>query len=365
MAIDVDTSSLLRGGHFKDVGLDTLSLTFQEIQVDIIDIRDGGQPLDLRESIQSGLHEQNADGFRSFPSLLLWDEQGLKYFEQVTYAPEYYLTNKEISLLEEHSIDIARSIKPGTILLELGSGCLRKTGILLQAIENLGTQVDYHALDLDLKELVRTLQELRPSRFKHVGCHGLLGTYDDGTAWLTRKANAEMPKCVLSLRSTMGSFTRTEAAEFWKQWASVLRQGGSSTREPPDAKIIIGLDGCKDEEKVRAAYNDKDGVNKAFILNVLENANSHLGYRCFDQNDWKLKGEWDASGGRHVQYLVPQKDIRFENSVLRRGEEIFVVHSHKYDEKDKIEIWAGSQLREIQRYMNDDKSYGTFIVETN
>ncbi|KAI1078348.1 hypothetical protein F5B20DRAFT_591981 [Whalleya microplaca] len=264
----------------------------QDRQIDIIDIRAGGQSLHLKDSIRLGLREPNADGLRSLPSLLLWDEQGLKYFEQVTYVPEYYLTNIEIDLLEKHSLDLARNIRLGTILLELGSGCLRKISILLRALEALGKQVDYYALDLDLKELVRTLQELKPDRFKHVGCHGLLGTYDDGKSWLEKETNAARPKCVLSLGSTIGSFTRAEAGDFWKQWACVLRQGISDVNEPPDATIILGLDGCKDEKKVHAAYNDSGGVNKRFILNALENANSHLGYKGFDQMDWDVKGTY-------------------------------------------------------------------------
>ncbi|KAI1137624.1 histidine-specific methyltransferase [Hypoxylon sp. FL0543] len=335
----------------------------QDQQVDIVDIRAGGKPLDLKQSIRRSLRELNEDGLRSLPSLLLWNEQGLRHFEQVTYTPEYYLTNTEISLLEQHSIQIAHSIEPGTILLELGSGCLRKINILLQAIDALGKQADYYALDLDLRELARTLKELNPSRFKHVSCHGLLGTYDDGKAWLSQEINAVRPKCLLSLGSTMGSFTRGEAGDFLQQWTRVLRQGGDTRRqEQPDAKIIIGLDGCKNEKQVYSAYNDRAGVNRCFILNVIENANSHLGYNAFNQKDWSVKGEWDADSGRHAQYLTPLKDLSFEELIIRRGEKILVVYSYKNDERDKNQLWARSQLKEIARYMSRDGSYGMLRV---
>lgn len=56
------------------------------------------------------------------PSLLLWDEQGLRYFEDVTYSPSYYLTNEEIALLEKNKYKIAERIEPGSMLVELGSG---------------------------------------------------------------------------------------------------------------------------------------------------------------------------------------------------------------------------------------------------
>jgi len=333
--------------------------------VDIIDIREHGQSLSLTAAIRDGLKPPPADQLRTFPSLLLWDEQGLKYFEDVTYAPQYYLTNTEIALLQAHSARIAKDIKPGTLLLELGSGCLRKIEILLDAIDALGTAVDYYALDLDQNELVRTLRQIDPNRFKHVRCHGLFGTYDDGRAWLSAPENLRRPKCVLSLGSTMGSFTREEAADFWGEWADTLRPKGDSllqeqsgTEDEPDAKVIVGLDACKDADKVWSAYNDEGRANRRFILNALNHANRQLGYEAFNLDDWTVKGKWDAVGGRHGQYLVPVRDVTFEDNQLRKGEEVFVVYSHKYDTAERSQMWEKAGLKEADRYMNADGSYG-------
>jgi len=52
----------------------------------------------------------------------LYDVQGLKLFERITYLKEYYLTGEEIKLLEEHAESIARHIADDTIIVELGSG---------------------------------------------------------------------------------------------------------------------------------------------------------------------------------------------------------------------------------------------------
>lgn len=142
-------------------------------ECDIVDIRKGGMSLNLADSIRSGIQKQHFDGHRTLASLLLWDEQGLKYFEKVTYNPQYYLTNAEIDILRAHSAAIANLIEHGSIVLELGSGALRKTNILLQALEAQAKDIDYYALDLDRNELVRTLQQLMPGNFKHVRCHGL------------------------------------------------------------------------------------------------------------------------------------------------------------------------------------------------
>lgn len=81
---------------------------------------------------------------------------------------------------------------------------LRKVSILLQALENAGKDVDYYALDLSVKELKRTLEQV-PS-FQHVKCHGLHGTYDDGLDWLRLPEIRSRPKCVMSLGSSIGVF---------------------------------------------------------------------------------------------------------------------------------------------------------------
>lgn len=323
---------------------------------DIVDIRDGGEPLQLADAIRSGLHAPA--GSRSLPSLLLWNEQGLKHFEAVTYTPEYYLTNAEISVLEAYSGEIAKQIKDGSILLELGSGNLRKINILLKAIDAIGKHVDYYALDLDRNELERTLRQLGPTQFKHVRCHGLLGTYDDGRSWLSKAEAAGRPKCVLSLGSTIGSMPRDEAAGFWNDWARTSRLSGAETSA--DTYIILGIDASKDGDKVFRAYNDQGGANKLFIENALSQANQQLGYHEFDENDWIQRGEWNAVDGKHDQYLEPTRDVWFGDTLISAGEKVYVVSSVKYDDQEKARLFRASGLTELGRYTNEDGSYGGF-----
>lgn len=347
----------------------SLSRSRPTVEIDIRDIRSHGQPLKLASEIRSGLQPNEHNECLSLPSLLLWNEQGLKHFEEVTYTSEYYLTDTEIAILRDHSAEIASNIEPNTILLELGSGSLRKIDLLLKAIESQQKRVDYYALDLDRNELERTLRQLDPTKFKYVHCHGLVGTYDDGRNWISRSVNAQRSKCVISLGSTIGSFTRSEAGDFWRKWSDALKLGHLHANDMPadvpgatvHSFIIIGLDGCKDKTKVWKAYNDEQGANSRFILNTLDNANEHLGYQAFDRSHWVSKGEWNGSDGRHEQYLVPLQDVHFENVHLPEGGRIFIVSSHKYDEAEKVQLWRASGLNEMQRYTNRSESYGTLL----
>ena len=89
----------------------------------IIDIQnhDGAEYLlqEIKDTLKTPAGSQ---GPRRIPSMLLWDQEGLKRFEDITYLDEYYLTQTEIGILERSSDVIARKIKPGSMLIELGSG---------------------------------------------------------------------------------------------------------------------------------------------------------------------------------------------------------------------------------------------------
>ena len=86
---------------------------------DITDIR-SSTVVDLRESILEGLKQ----GPPSLPTLILYDERGLKLFEKITFLDEYYLTNCELSILKSKSDEIVKrlGLQNGGIVVELGSG---------------------------------------------------------------------------------------------------------------------------------------------------------------------------------------------------------------------------------------------------
>lgn len=69
---------------------------------------------------------------KTLPTLLLYNERGLRLYDQITTgAPEYYLFSAEEEILKEHADDIIRvmhsregDILPGEVVLELGAGCV-------------------------------------------------------------------------------------------------------------------------------------------------------------------------------------------------------------------------------------------------
>ena len=87
----------------------------------IIDIRREKDGYSLLEDIRKGLRPTDGGG-KTLPTLLLYDQNGLRLFEQITYLDEYYLTGAEIEVLETYAVKIAERVRPGSIVVELGSG---------------------------------------------------------------------------------------------------------------------------------------------------------------------------------------------------------------------------------------------------
>ena len=101
----------------------------------ILDVRE--QP--YSESISTAiaaLRTQILDGLsktphqRSLPTLLLYDERGLRYYDDLTSnAPEYYLFGAEEQILTDHAGDIVKAMGVGrshdkAVVVELGAGYL-------------------------------------------------------------------------------------------------------------------------------------------------------------------------------------------------------------------------------------------------
>lgn len=228
---------------------------------------------------------------------------------------------------------------------------LRKVSILLQAFERAGKDIDYYALDLSQPELERTLSAV-DGVYRHVRCRGLLGTYDDGLAWIKKSAKLGKPKCILWLGSSIGNIERTEAADFLNEFSEVLRG--------QDA-MLIGIDACQESGKVYHAYNDKQGTTHKFILNGLMHANKLMGKEVFRKDDWKVIGEYDEVAGRHQAFYSPVRDVVVEETLIRAGEKIRVEESYKYSLLQSNELWQRTGLMVRGRFGNRSNDYRKLI----
>lgn len=153
-------------------------------------------------------------------------------------------------------------------------------------------------------------------------------------------------KCVLSLGSSIGNFSRTDAAEFLRDWADAL---------DANSFLIVGLDGCQDGEKIFRAYNDPQGVTHRFILNGLNHANRLLGVAAFDPPNFKVVGEYEANC--HRAWVVPSHDFKVGSTVISAGSKLKIEQSNKYPPSQSQELWKISRLEEFMSFANATNEY--------
>lgn len=224
--------------------------------------------------------------------------------------------------------------------------------MLLDALEELGRPVDYFALDVSYPELQRTLRPVAEARYQHVRCFGLLGTYDDGRAWLQHPDLQARPKTILYLGSTLGNFQKPDAAEFLAGFM------------PANCSFLLGLDGCKDPRLVLQAYNDFNGANHRFVKNGLVHANKILGYDAFDLDSWAVSGNWNENDGAHSQYYYPVVDVSLDGMHIPAGHRFLAVRSHKYDANDQNQLCQRAGLTVLDSW-SSDSMYSKFLARTS
>ncbi|KNE60624.1 hypothetical protein AMAG_06001 [Allomyces macrogynus ATCC 38327] len=293
----------------------------------------------------------------ALPAFLHYDARGLQLFEQITHLDEYYLTEAEANLLDQGGAAraLAMALPEGALVLELGCGSMRKTAILLRALEMAGRErgltrpFQFYALDLDRGELARSLTALEqhPPRSKtetegnwqHVTFHGLVGTYDAGLAWLARQKSVSH-KLVLWLGSSLGNLTRADAAAMLTQ----IRACGNAN----NLSLVLGADGRNHPKTVARAYNDPHGVSRAFALNLLDHIGTHLP-GVLPRDAFEFAPVYNEAMGRHEVYLRATRGLRVKSPAgevdvtLARDELVHVEYSYKWAMGDLFELVSRSQ----------------------
>lgn len=211
----------------------------------------------------------------------------------------------------------------------------------------------YYAVDLSLPELERTFSEVPIEGYKHVTCYGLHGTYDDAREWLKQPDIRAKPKTILWLGSSLGNDNRSSLPPFFSSFREAI--------EPGDI-MLVGIDSCKEPERVYHAYNDREGVTHQFILNGLKHANRLLGYDAFKGGEWEVIGEYDVTAGRHHAFVSPLIDVVVDEVRIPKGERIRIEESYKFSKEEIVELWERSGLVANTVWANSRGDYGLHMV---
>ena len=271
---------------------------------------------DFRREVLRGLSLPQ----KTLPCKFFYDERGSVLFDRICTLEEYYPTRTEIGILEARAAEIADLIGDGAHLIELGSGASVKIRTLLDALPGLA---QYTAVDISRDFLLQSTDALARD-YPGLDVAAVCADYTRGFDLPAPAAPGTARRVGFFPGSTIGNFTRAEAAAFLRRIAAVLG---------PGAGLLIGVDLRKDPARLHAAYNDSEGVTAAFNLNLLSRANAELG-ADFDLDAFRHEAPYLEDEGRIEMRLYSERDqevgIDGTAFAFRAGEYIHTENSHKY-----------------------------------
>lgn len=269
------------------------------------------------------------EGLTSSPKTLsskyFYDKRGDELFQEIMNLPEYYLTNLEFEILENHKREISEtfSAQEGFDLIELGAGDGKKTKILLRYLQQEDYNFTYVPVDISnnvLQQLTSSLKEELPA----LETAPQQGSYAEVLERLGEYRSRK--KVIMFLGSNLGNLLSEQAVNFLKKITAAMG---------PEDLFFIGLDQKKHPQKILNAYNDPAGVTAAFNKNLLTRINRELEGDFEEENfiHWPV---YNPESGTTKSYLVSTKEQS--------------VHIKSLNLEVKFEAWESIHTEISQKY---------------
>lgn len=269
----------------------------------------------FKEAMLAGLARRP----RAVPCKYLYDAEGSALFERITQVEEYYPTRTEIGLLTDQGEAIATAVGANARVVEFGAGSMRKTRLLLAALDSPAAYVPIDVAREPLLLAARRIAQAHPA----VAVTPMVADFNHPLV-LPPDADGSGPLLGFFPGSTIGNMMPGDARDFLRRVARLVGPGG---------RLLVGVDLAKDPRILEAAYDDAQGITAAFIRNLLARANRELeadfDIRAFDHRAW-----WNAREGRVEIHLIASRrqavSVAGRLFAFRRGDSIHVEDCYKY-----------------------------------
>jgi L-histidine Nalpha-methyltransferase len=269
----------------------------------------------FRDAVLAGL----SDTPKSLPCKFFYDQRGSALFEAICEVPEYYLTRTELGILETYAGTIADRIGANCRLIELGSGASRKVRLLLGALE---APLAYVPVDIS-RSFLRDAAASIAADFPDLGVIAVCADYTRPFE-LPRLDGPPGKRVGFFPGSTIGNFEPEGVVAFLSHCGRLLG---------PGAEMLIGADVKKDKRILDAAYNDAQGLNAAFNLNLLHRIAKELD-SDIAIDDFEHVAFYNPNAGRVELYIRSRKHqtavIAGRRFSFAAGEMIHTENSYKY-----------------------------------
>lgn len=287
----------------------------------------------FRKDVLDGLRAEN----KYLSSKYFYDETGDKLFQQIMACPEYYPTRCEMEIMQHQSGRMAQffaEYSPSFDLIELGPGDASKSWFLLRELQKENAVFTYYPIDIS-SQVIGWLEDKLPVTLPGIHVRGLNGEYMEKM----HQVNTFSPnrKIVLFMGANIGNMNVTQATQFCRQLHDHLQPGDL---------LLIGFDLKKHPRTILDAYNDRQGITRAFNLNLLRRINDEL-TADFDPDQFEHYPVYDPGSGACKSYLISRiaQEVHIGDKTIffRENEPIYMEISQKYslEETELMAVQAG------------------------
>lgn len=271
---------------------------------------------------------------KRLPSKYLYDKRGSELFDRICELEEYYPTRTEMGILRDHVGEMAARIGPGCLLIEPGSGNSAKTRPLLRALER---PAAYVPIDISGEHLMETAGDLR-REFPGLRIRPVTADFTRGFE-VPGIAHPRGRRVVYFPGSTIGNFEPAQATALLRRFADTAGPAGG---------LLIGFDLRKSAEMLHAAYDDREGVTRAFNLNLLRRLREELGAEV-EVSGFAHRAVYDPDHGRVEMHLVSRRRQTITVDGARfpcaEGETIHTENSYKYSASGFMALASAAGFR--------------------
>lgn len=286
---------------------------------------------------------------KSISAKYFYDDIGSELFQKITQHPDYYPTTTEFSILKKISTILPLTINETEIdIIELGAGDGHKSELIINGFLQNKCKVNFYPIDISEKAMQLLDKNMNVHENLHI--HGIVADYFHGLNHLKKISNNR--KLVLFLGSNIGNFDKGQTDDFLRQLEASLSVGDYT---------LIGFDLKKDVRILNQAYNDSDGLTRAFNLNLLSRMNRELG-ADFDVESFQHYGFYNPVLGAMESYLISLKDQTVaidaadKHFHFNKHEILHLEYSHKFS-RTGISKLATKNGFEISELFSDDRDY--------
>ncbi|HKQ23431.1 MAG TPA: L-histidine N(alpha)-methyltransferase [Burkholderiales bacterium] len=294
------------------------------------------------------LADLGSDPKRLSPKLF-YDARGSELFNAICETAAYYPTRSERGILNDNAGEIARAVGPDCVVFEFGPGDMSKVRLLLPRL----LPSTYVGIDIARVQLVTAAEALA---FENPWLEVFAVCADFGVGLPEQLPLPPGRRIAFFPGSTIGNFEPDDARAFL---GLLVRMVGT------DGGAIVGVDFKKPTVVLNRAYNDPEGLTRAFNLNVLTRLNRELG-ADFDERRFRHHAFYNEALGRVEMHLVSMVSqvVHFGGMQISfgAGESIHTENSYKYT-PESFAALANEAGFGAHRLWTDTRNYfGVFFL---